>query len=125
GVGACGEGWAGAGRVGMGLGAGMALINRGLRRLQAVPPIEPLTLGAAAIVGGLLLIAGFWTPLSGSLVALLELWLAIAQSGDRLANTLLATIGVVLALVGPGAWSVDARLYGWKRIDVGKRKRDT
>ncbi|HJZ78337.1 MAG TPA: hypothetical protein VKE51_41700 [Vicinamibacterales bacterium] len=109
----------------MRLVAGIALINQGLTRLQAVPPIEPLTLGAAAIVGGLLLIAGFWTPLSGSLVALLELWLAIAQSGDRLANTLLATIGVVLALVGPGAWSVDARLYGWKRIDVGKRKRDT
>jgi hypothetical protein len=23
-----------------------------------------------------------------------------------------------LALLGPGAWSIDARLFGWRRIDV-------
>ena len=23
-----------------------------------------------------------------------------------------------LVLLGPGAWSVDARLFGWKRIDI-------
>ena len=27
-------------------------------------------------------------------------------------------MGAALELVGPGAWSVDARLFGWKRIDV-------
>jgi hypothetical protein len=32
------------------------------------------------------------------------------------------TIGAGLALLGPGAWSVDARLFGWKRIDVRDRK---
>ena len=29
---------------------------------------------------------------------------------------------VSLALVGPGAWSVDARLFGWKRINVHDRE---
>jgi hypothetical protein len=31
---------------------------------------------------------------------------------------LLAGLGAALALLGPGAWSVDARLYGWKRIEI-------
>ena len=33
---------------------------------------------------------------------------------------MLGTLGVALALLGPGGWSVDARLFGWKRI--GDRK---
>jgi len=24
-----------------------------------------------------------------------------------------------LVLLGPGAWSVDARLFGWKRVRIG------
>jgi len=31
---------------------------------------------------------------------------------------MLATIGASLALLGPGAWSIDARLYGRRRIDI-------
>jgi putative oxidoreductase len=30
---------------------------------------------------------------------------------------MLAFLGVVLAMVGPGAWSIDARLFGRKHID--------
>jgi hypothetical protein len=31
---------------------------------------------------------------------------------------LLGTLGAALALLGPGGCSVDARLFGWKRIDI-------
>jgi hypothetical protein len=42
---------------------------------------------------------------------------------DRTTTILLATIGVALAWLGPGVWSIDARLFGWKRIDVRNRTR--
>ena len=28
-----------------------------------------------------------------------------------------------LAMLGPGRWSVDARLFGWKRIEASPRRR--
>jgi hypothetical protein len=31
---------------------------------------------------------------------------------------MLAAVGAALAMVGPGVWSIDARLFGRKRIDI-------
>jgi len=75
-----------------------------------------------AIAGGMLLLAGLWTPVVGSLAAALGIWSIISRPGDPWACIFFATIGAGLALLGPGAWSVDARLFGWKRIDVPDRK---
>ena len=75
------------------------------------------------IVAGLCLAAGLWTPIAGALVAASGVWSAFVHPGEPLARILLATIGAALALVGPGAWSIDARLFGWKRIDVRDRSK--
>jgi hypothetical protein len=71
---------------------------------------------------GLLLLPGLWTPIAGSLVALLEISQVITISGDRWVALLLATIGSALAMLGPGLWSIDARLFGWKRVEPAPRK---
>ena len=85
--------------------------------MRAAQSIEPATLEGAAVIGGVFLIAGLWTPVSGGLVATFALWNLIVKSGDAWPNILLASIGVALAMIGPGVWSVDARLFGWRRID--------
>ena len=115
-------GWPGLGLLFMRLVAGVALLAQGLPRLLTRLPIEPAILEVLAIAAGILLLAGLWTPIVGSLVAILGLWNSISQSGNLSANIFLATIGAALAMLGPGAWSVDAKLFGWKRIDVGDRK---
>ena len=79
-------------------------------------------LALIVIALAILLIAGLWTPVAGALVALIEFWNAYSRSGDPWLYILLGTLGVALALLGPGAWSVDARLFGWKRIDIRDRK---
>jgi len=63
-----------------------------------------------------LLITGFWTPIGGLLQALVEFSSVLAGAGSE--HIVRGTIGLSVAMLGPGAWSVDARLFGRKRIDV-------
>ena len=106
----------------MRLVAGGSLIAHGLVRLWTGPPAQLFIPDALGIAAGILLLAGLWTPITGALVAALGIWNSITKSGDLWANIFLVTIGLGLALLGPGAWSVDARLFGWKRIDVRRVK---
>jgi putative oxidoreductase len=117
------RGWPGAGLLFMRLVAGMALIDQGITRLRGGSPIEPVILLVPATGAAILLLTGLWTPIAGALVAVLELWAAFSQPGDPWTHILLATLGLALALLGPGAWSVDARLFGWKRIAIRDRQR--
>ena len=91
-------------------------------KLWIDPPLNVTIPAVLSIVAGILLIAGLWTPLVGSSVALIEIWKMIMLPGDKWVWFLLATAGAALAMLGPGLWSVDARLFGWKRIEAPPRK---
>ena len=100
---------------------GTALISCAVEKLTSGPFFQMTVLWVPAI-GGLLLLVGLWTPLAGILVAAVELSKTACNLGDPWTYILLGTIGAALALVGPGHWSLDARIYGWKRIEPSIRK---
>jgi hypothetical protein len=54
-------------------------------------------------------------------MALVELWIAVSQISDPLLSVILAILGGTLAMIGPGAWSIDALLFGRKHIDISNR----
>jgi putative oxidoreductase len=106
-----------------GPGVGLLLLRvvAGIALLARWPENGQLPLRVPEVATGILLAAGLWTPIAGGLLAVLELWRAVSATADRWAYILLAAIVGALALLGPGAWSVDARLFGWKRIDIHNR----
>jgi putative oxidoreductase len=106
----------------MRLVVGLALVVRRMIELQNAPPINLAVIHVIAIATGILLFAGLWTPIAGVLLAIIETWSAFTHPHDPWNYILLGTLGAALAMLGPGAWSVDARLFGWKRIDLRDRK---
>jgi uncharacterized membrane protein YphA (DoxX/SURF4 family) len=104
----------------------MRLVAASVLMADALPSLRSGTferVGSAlvALLAGVLLVVGLWTPVIGMVVAVLGFWAAATQPGDPWAKIQLATFGAALALLGPGAWSIDARLFGWKRIEVRDR----
>ncbi len=71
-----------------------------------------------SLVGGVvvLLWIGLWTPIAAVMASAIQigtLTLAHQLNGSSIVT---AAVGFALAMLGPGAWSLDARLFGRKRI---------
>ena len=96
--------------------AGGALISRGMAAITADAQPGLLFLEIGGAVAGFLILGGLWTPVVGVLAGMAEVWIAFTQPGTQPLALLLAGLGISLAMIGPGAWSIDARLYGRKQI---------
>jgi putative oxidoreductase len=90
----------------------------GVTRVLSDPSIQLMVLSVLAIGAGLLLLVGLWTPLAGTFVAVIEVWNIFLLPENLWIYILLGTFGASLAMIGPGAWSIDARLFGRKHIDI-------
>ena len=89
--------------------------------LAAVAHVAGDLAGAAGLlvrcaVGGVAALTwiGLWTPLAAVTgTAIQVIVITFAHRFDLIVS---AAMGLSLALLGPGAWSFDARLFGRKRI---------
>ena len=115
-------GWPGVGLLLMRLVVGFAPIMPAGLRLFAQPASLGTVGALVLVIAGLLLIVGLWTPLAGTSVALVEIWNMLMLTGDKSSWLLMGTLGAALAMLGPGLWSVDARRFGWKRIETTRHK---
>jgi putative oxidoreductase len=112
------SGWPGGGLLAQRLLLGTTQVYCLLACVSATPvcgAVVPQSIGA---IVGILLMAGLWTPVAGILVAIVDVWTAFSllPTGAAL-PAVLAVLGVSLAMIGPGAWSLDAWLFGRKHIE--------
>jgi uncharacterized membrane protein YphA (DoxX/SURF4 family) len=86
--------------------------------------------GLTAILTGALLVIGLLTPLAGALGALGSAGVALswlpsparATLGAGGTGLLLAVVMVAIALLGPGAISMDALLFGRREITIPRMR---
>jgi putative oxidoreductase len=112
------DGWPGIGLLIIRIVVGASLIVEGAEKFQVDLRVAAMVFCLLAIGDGALLLAGLWTPIAGSLVVVVAVWETLVRYERPHPGVLLAAMGAALALVGPGALSIDARLFGWKRIDL-------
>lgn len=109
------DSWPGAGLLLFRIATGVPLLVNGPWALfpgkESVGALYRIT----DLSSGSLILVGLWTPVAAVAQALLQGAVAVAGH-DSLLHASAAFLGLSLALLGPGAWSVDARLYGRKRI---------
>lgn len=114
------------GAPGMGLlllriATGSTLIYYAVSALIADGRFAPALLYALSMLLGVLLLVGLWTPIAAALAAVVALWEIASHPALHPQLGSIAIMAAALALVGPGAWSLDARLYGWKQIKISAR----
>ena len=114
------HGWPGSGLLLLRMVSCVALIRYGFIELREADQFASIAPPIIAGGAGIFLLVGLWTPVTGAVVAIAEVWIAFSRAGDPWIPIMLATLGAALAMVGPGAWSIDARLFGRKYIDIPK-----
>jgi uncharacterized membrane protein YphA (DoxX/SURF4 family) len=108
--------------------AGAALLFQGAAYLADSNDLRLATLGVAflTIASGALLLVGYLTPFAAIAAGLISVcggfsWLPAANLDlfeNRLTAGLATVIAVSLACLGPGAFSLDARLFGRHEIII-------
>jgi len=106
---------------------GLAILVQGLLFLNEPNPL-PVTwcAGTAALAAGALLSIGLLTPLASTVAGAVAIGIgfSLIPAGSRtlfdakFQIILAATILVAVVLLGPGAFSVDARLFGRREIII-------
>jgi putative oxidoreductase len=104
----------------------LRLLTTGLLWYGTAHLIEPSRFASAVphifeIGAGVLFLVGLWTPVVGTLVAVVEVGIVCLRAGDPFVPLIVAALGATVAMVGPGAWSIDARLFGRKHIEIPER----
>ena len=111
-------GWPAAGLLLQRILTAILLFRCGVVGLTDTSPFLSKSPQIIGICAGILFLVGLWTPIVGALIAVTELWIAITLIHDPWISIVLATLGGTVATIGPGAWSLDARLFGRKLIEA-------
>jgi uncharacterized membrane protein YphA (DoxX/SURF4 family) len=129
------DGWPGLGLLLLRAAAGIVLVVQGITFYQEEqrPGLAILTVIVVTVVVGVLLCLGLFTRFAIVVAALgtigsMFYWLPVVRSGlfATPSTAILAlVIAAAIASVGPGAFSVDARLFGRREVIIPKNRDDT
>jgi uncharacterized membrane protein YphA (DoxX/SURF4 family) len=116
----------------MRLTVALCAIVQGIRTLIESPTqILSWAIGSLEMLVGTALLIGFLTPIAGASATLSNLAIGVSwfltsgeDAHDRaVAAIYLVVISIAITLLGPGAFSLDARLFGRREIIIPEASR--
>lgn len=98
----------------------------GYLSLHDIAPIWVWSLALLTLLAGVALLLGLLTSVAAALIALGTIGTALSWLPTPTPNlfdkiwptALVIVVAVAIVLLGPGAWSVDARLFGLRKITI-------
>ena len=115
------DGWPGAGLLLQRVLTSIVLLCFGVTHILETARLGLSVAYVIATVAGLFLLLGLWTPLAGITISIVGVWVFFASSAHSLTTVIVAVLGATAAMIGPGMWSIDARLYGRKHLEDPRR----
>lgn len=122
------SGWPGAGLLVLRIAAGVTMLVQGVSFLGTAHNSGPLlwAIGLLASISGIFLLFGYLTPIVCVLAGVVSLgskffWFQTSSpylSETRIATFLVVSIAIALICLGPGLFSIDARLFGRREIII-------
>ena len=93
------------------------------RMIAPSPPALDMVTGALSIASSLAVLIGLFTPASATVLAATVAWFWFPFDADVLrlgvpAALMTIAVAVAIALLGPGAFSIDAHLFGPREIVI-------
>jgi uncharacterized membrane protein YphA (DoxX/SURF4 family) len=89
-----------------------------LSTLLTVPGPWAAAIGLICVLTSTLVLLGLGTPYAAAMLGVAQLWPLFFNGLPGEAQVCRAAVAASLVMLGPGAWSVDRRLFGRKRIDL-------
>jgi uncharacterized membrane protein YphA (DoxX/SURF4 family) len=99
-----------------------------VRLIGTSPAALDMVTGAVSIASCLAVLVGLFTPASATILAVTVAWFWFPVHADVLrlgvpAALMTIAVAVSISLLGPGAFSIDARLFGPREIVISRGAR--
>ena len=101
----------------------VTVIVQTLAYVRAVESVAGWSIAVLLFAITACLLLGFVTPIAAVLIGLLSLVLAFWTTPNPIQDLDIVVLAVVIALLGPGAFSIDARVFGRREILIPVARR--
>ena len=101
----------------------VSVIVQTIAYLRAAETLAGWSIVALLLASAACLLLGFVTPVAAVLIGLTSLALAIGTTSYPIQELEVVVLATVIALLGPGAFSIDARMFGRREILIPVTRR--